>query len=120
MDKSIQAILNTIESTISRKIDYQNAQSVQSKLNDCLNLLGESAKIKAIAYGNLEKAKAALIQNYPDQNARMLKILIDSQTVDEQEQYILADRLHISLFKAIDGLKSMMAVQEKQVEVRWE
>jgi len=43
---------------------------------------------------------------------------MDANTVDEQEALELAERLYSSLNKTIDGLKSLLNVQEKN-EPTW-
>jgi len=73
--------------------------------------------MKAEALGNLERAKGKVLNDYPDMNSRKLKMLMDAITAKEQEDFTLAERLNVSLFKAIDGLKAMLSIQSD--EVKW-
>lgn len=109
--------LKEIESIINRQIKLADREAAEQKINDCINILGLSARMKAEALGNLERAKGKIFNEYPELNSRKLKMLTDSQTTKEQQEYALAERLNVSLFKVIDGLKSMLSIQQE--EVRW-
>ncbi len=111
--------LEFIQKLIDRPINFDNREDAEKKLNDLLSTLGHSAKIKAQAHGNLERKKGEVMRSYPDLNYRLLKLRIDSETAAEQEQFVLAERINVSLFKAIDGLKALLNVQDKTEEVKW-
>lgn len=108
--KEINACLNT-------RIDYSNREQAEKKMNACLNLIGASAKNVAECKGNLERAKSKVLKNHPELNSRLIKMKMDAQTVDEQEALELAERLWVGLHKTIDGLKSLLNIQEK--ETKW-
>lgn len=110
--KEIQEALNSV-------IDYADREAAERKMNACLNLIGKSAKNVAECKGNLENAKAKVLNNYPELNSRLIKLTMDAQTIDEQEALELAERLWIGLHKTIDGLKSLLSMQEKN-EPTWD
>ena len=107
-----------LEAIINHQVDYSDREAMERKMSDCLNVIGLSSKLKAKALGNLERKKSEVLRNYPDLNARLLKMTIDSQTVQEQEDYMLAERLNVGLFKTVDGLKSILSIQTGD-EVKW-
>lgn len=102
---------------IDRQIEFGNKEETERKLNDCINILSKAAKLVSQSKGNLERAKANAMRNYPDLNSRLLKFKIDSETILEQEELELSERLWQSLNKTIDGLKSLLFIQE--TEVKW-
>jgi hypothetical protein len=106
-----------IEDALNTKIDYSDRESAERKMNACLNLVGVSAKNVSKCKGDLERAKAKVLKNHPELNSRLIKMKMDAQTVDEQEALELAERLWVGLHKTIDGLKSLLAIQEK--EIKW-
>jgi len=110
--------MKIIEDALNTKIDYSNREQAERKMNDCLNLLGMASKNVAECKGNLERAKAKVLKNHPELNSRLLKMKMDGNTVDEQEALELSERLYSSLNKTIDGLKSLLNVQEKN-EPTW-
>lgn len=116
--KSPIMTVTDLQALLDRQIDYLDRDQAESKLNECINAIGASVKIKAQAFGELEKAKAKVIRNNPDPQYRMLKMKIDQYTTDEQEAYMTADRLHVSLFKVIDGLKALLSIQDRDT-VSW-
>ena len=110
--------MKEIEEALNVKIDYSNREQAERKMNDCLNLLGTASKNVAECKGNLERAKSNVLKNHPELNSRLIKMKMDANTVDEQEALELAERLYSSLNKTIDGLKSLLNVQEKN-EPTW-
>lgn len=109
--------MKEIEDALNRLIDYADREATERKMNDCLNLVGKSAKNVAECKGNMERAKAKVLKNHPELNSRLIKLTMDAQTVDEQEALELAERLWIGLHKTIDGLKSLLSVQES--DLKW-
>ena len=112
MENKIQEIINT-------KIDYLDREAAERKLNDCINMIGYAAKNVALRKGELERAKAVTLRKHPELNSRLIKMRIDASTVDEAEALELAERLWAGLHKTIDGLKSLLNVQEKNHEITW-
>lgn len=110
--------MNIIEDALNIKIDYSDREQAEKKMNACLNLVGISAKNVAQCKGNLERAKSKVLKNHPELNSRLIKMKMDAQTVDEQEALELAEKLWSGLHKTIDGLKSLLSVQEKN-EPTW-
>lgn len=112
--------LKQIQNVLDTKVDYTDRAMMESKMADCLNVTGPLAKLTAQALGDLERKKGAVRRNYPDMSYRLLKMHIDSETAEEQENYLLAQRLSVSLFKTIDGLKSLLSIQsEEEQELKW-
>ncbi len=103
-----------IEAAINIKVEYSNRDACERKMNECLNVIGIAAKYYSLCKGNLERAKAKVIKGNPELNSRLLKMKMDSQTIDEQEELELAERLWMGLHKTIDGLKSLLNIQEKE------
>jgi len=112
------ADLEIIQQTLDRKVSIDDIKEVERKLLDCINLLGASSKLKADAHKTLFNARESIIDKYPDTKVAMLKLYIDSQTAEEQADFILAERLNVSLAKAIDGLKAIMNIKEEE-SVNW-
>ena len=110
--------MEEIENILNTQIDYLDREKAERKMNDCINSLGKASKNVAKCKGNLERAKSRVLINHPDLNSRLIKIKMDANTVDEQEALELAERLYASLNKTIDGLKSLLSVQEKN-EPSW-
>jgi len=110
--------LETIQEVLDRRVSKDDIDAVENKLMDCINLLGLSSKLKANAHRNLFDAREQIIDKYPDTKVAMLKLYIDSQTSDEHAKFILAERLNVSLAKAIDGLKAIMNIKEED-SVKW-
>ncbi len=106
--------MKEIEEAINIKVNYSDRDSAERKMNACLNVVGLSAKNVAECKGNLERAKGKVLNNHPDLNSRHLKMKMDANTVDEQEALELAERLWTGLHKTIDGLKSLLSIQEKE------
>lgn len=111
--------ISEIQEILSRQIDHQDRDAAERKLNDCINAIGASVKLKAKAFGDLEKAKGKVMQNHPDLSVALLRLRMASQTTEEQEAYMMADRLNASLFKAIDGLKALLSIQAKEAVPKW-
>jgi hypothetical protein len=103
-----------IEKALNTEVDYSDREGCERKLNDCINAVGMSAKYLSICKGDLERAKALTLRNYPDLNSRMVKLKIDANTTDEQQNLEYAEKLWTGLHKTIDGLKSLLNVQEKE------
>lgn len=110
--------MKEIQEGLNLLIDYSDREAAERKMNTCLNLIGKSAKNVAECKGNLERARAIVLKNHPELNSRLIKLTMDAQTVDEQEALELAERLWIGLHKTIDGLKSLLNVQEKETSWR--
>ncbi len=113
---SLSAIMiERIQEAINRQVNFSDREQAEAKLNECLNVVGLTAKLRAESLGNLERAKAKVLKNNPDLNSRLLKMKIDANTVDEQEELELAESLSTALYKTIDGLKSLLSIQEKDI-----
>ncbi len=111
--QDIQKILDT-------KVDYSDRAGMEKKMAECLNATGPIAKIMAKTLGDLERAKGEVMRKYPDLSYRLLKMRIDNETAQQQEDRELAERLSVSLFKTIDGLKSLLSIQsEEETELKW-
>jgi len=107
-----------IEKALNAKVDYSDREGCEKKLNDCINAVGMCAKYQSICKGDLERAKALTLRKYPDLNSRMLKFKLDAGTIDEQQNLEYAEKLWSGLHKTIDGLKSLLSVQEKETSWR--
>lgn len=103
--------LRDIQKVLDVKVDYSDRAAMENKMTDCLNVTGISAKLIAQTLGDLERAKGEVMRKYPDATYRLLKMRMDSETAQEQENYMLAQRLSVSLLKTIDGLKTLLAIQ---------
>lgn len=103
-----------IEDLLSEQIDYSDREAAERKMNSCLNLIGLSARLVSKAKGNLERAKGLTLNQYPNLNSRLIRIKMDSMTVNEQEDLELNERLWTGLHKTIDGLKSLLVIKEKE------
>jgi len=106
-----QQIIEVIE----REIKFTDKEAAENKLNDCINILGKAAKHVSECKGNLERAKKQVLFNYPDLNSRLLKMRIDAETIQEQEELELAEKLWQALNKTIDGLKSLLFIKESDL-----
>jgi len=106
-----------IEQALNTNVDYSDREGCEMKLNECLNRIGLSAKYLSMCKGDLERAKALTLRNNPDLNSRLLKIKMDANTIDEQQNLEYAEKLWTGLHKAIDGLKSLLYIQEN--EIKW-
>lgn len=109
--------VESIQIALNQQVDFSDREQAESKLNACLNVVGACAKLRAEALGNLERAKAKSLKNHPDLNSRLLKMRMDADTIEEQENLELAESLSTALYKTIDGLKSLLSIQEK--EIKW-
>jgi len=105
---------NLIEAALNTKVDYSDREGCEKKLNDCLNAVGMAAKYQSICKGDLERSKALTLRKYPDLNSRMLKFKLDANTIDEQQNLEYAEKLWQGLHKTIDGLKSILSIQENE------
>lgn len=108
-------MIERIQDAINRQVNFSDREQAESKLNECLNVVGLTAKLRAESLGNLERAKAKVLKNNPDLNSRLLKMKIDAYTAYEQEELELAESLSTALYKTIDGLKSLLSIQEKDI-----
>lgn len=111
-------VMEEIETILNRQINYSDREAAEKKMNDCLNILGKAAKNVANCKGNLERKRASTYKNNSELNSRLLKMKIDSESFKEQEELELAEHLWRGLNKAIDGLKSLLSIQEKS-EPTW-
>lgn len=111
-------MLEKIQEVLNREVSQDDTAGLEAKLLDCVNLLGASSKLKAEAHRALFKARDKIIRNNPDAKTAHLKLIVDAQTADEQAEFMLAERLNVSLSKAIDGLKAILNISSEE-EVKW-
>ena len=107
--------MNEIEDILNTQIDYSDREAAEKKMNACLNLIGKAARNVAECKGRLETSKARTLQMYPDLNSRQIRIKMEAFSVYEQQELELAERLWSGLNKTIDGLKSLLSIQDKEV-----
>lgn len=106
------------QEAIDIQVEDGDREGSEAKMNACMNAMGLAAKRVATAKGDLERAKAASLRKHTGLNSRLLKMHMDSDTINEQEALELAERLSIALYKTIDGLKSILSIQQED-EVKW-
>ena len=109
--------LETIQYTLDRKVDPSDRESLERKLNDCIELLGISAKLKSLTYKKLFKKKEKLMIENEGTKTALLRMIVEAGTSDENAEYLLAERLNVSLSKAIDGLNSVLNIPKDESAV---
>lgn len=111
--------LITIQETLDRKVDPTDREQLEKKLNDCIELLGISAKLKSQAYKRLFEKKGEVMETNEGMKTALLRMVVDAETASEQAEYLLAERLNVSLAKAIDGLKSVLNITKEEAAIKW-
>jgi len=111
--------LQTIQDTLDKQVSPTDREGLETKLVECIELLGVSAKLKSVYYALLCDAKNKVIKNNPDMKTNELKLRIEAWTGEEQATYLLAERLNVSLSKAIDGLKAVLNITKEQDSTLW-
>jgi hypothetical protein len=112
--------LETIQEVLDRQVSQDDQQALERKLVDCINLLGVSAKLKSEAHKKLFQAKYKVMKAHPSERVALLKMIVDAQTAEEQAEFMLAERLNVSLAKAIDGLKAVLHITAPEAEIKWD
>lgn len=112
--------LQTIQETLDKQVSPTDREGLENKLVSCIELLGASAKLKSEAYKSLCEAKQKVMRGNPHLKTNELKLRIEAFTSEEQGEYMLAERLNVSLSKAIDGLKAVLNITSKDDLVKWD
>jgi hypothetical protein len=111
--------LQTIQDTLDKQVSPTDRDGLETKLVACIELLGVSAKLKSIKYDKLYSAKRRVMENNPYMKTALLRMTIEAETSHEQAEYMLAERLSVSLSKAIDGLKSILSITKEHDSTVW-
>jgi hypothetical protein len=111
--------LQTIQDTLDKPVSPTDRDGLETKLVACIELLGVSAKLKSNAYKALFLKKEKIMDINEGMKTALLRMTVEAGTANEQAEYLLAERLNVSLSKAIDGLKSVLNITAKEAEPKW-
>lgn len=114
-----KADLTFIREVMDRKIDEKNALAVMERLNELSSLVGLSSEVVANCFKAYQNKKGDVIEQSGNANLSpsILKQYIDSECVNEEAEYKLAERYNAGIVHMIDALRSILSYLKSEMNL---